>query len=292
MAEKRKGKLIELIFLFVLGVCWFEPIVWLITNSFRFEREFKIAFNGVSGPLDYLSRLIPQEWTLTNYTELFNVGGTLNTDANIGMMFQNSAIVSVTVTLGVVFVTSLAAYAYERLDFKGGDKIFWAILYASMFPNVVAILPQFRIANALGWVNTLNALIWPMLSGVFNIFLIRNFMKGIPKALDEAATIDGASSFQVYTKIILPSIMPVMIVVGLFAFNGAWNDYLWPRIVMTDVNNQPLTAGLRLLMGQYEQRWAHMIASCLVSMVPPFVLYLCAQKYFLQGISVQAGVKG
>lgn len=292
MAEKRKGKLIELIFLFVLGVCWFEPIVWLITNSFRFEREFKIAFNGVSGPLDYLSRLIPQEWTLTNYTELFNVGGTLNTDANIGMMFQNSAIVSVTVTLGVVFVTSLAAYAYERLDFKGGDKIFWAILYASMFPNVVAILPQFRIANALGWVNTLNALIWPMLSGVFNIFLIRNFMKSIPKELDEAATIDGAGSFQVYTKIILPSIKPVMMVVALFAFNGAWNDFLWPRIVMTDVENQTLTAGLRLLMGQYDGHQAHLIASCFVSMMPPLALYLCAQKYFLQGISVQAGVKG
>lgn len=292
MAEKRKGKLIALIFLFVLGVCWFEPIVWLITNSFRFEREFKIAFNGVSGPLDYLSRLIPQEWTLTNYTELFNVGGTLNTDANIGMMFQNSAIVSVTVTLGVVFVTSLAAYAYERLDFKGGDKIFWAILYASMFPNVVAILPQFRIANALGWVNTLNALIWPMLSGVFNIFLIRNFMKSIPKELDEAATIDGAGSFQVYTKIILPSIKPVMMVVALFAFNGAWNDFLWPRIVMTDVENQTLTAGLRLLMGQYDGHQAHLIASCFISMMPPLALYLCAQKYFLQGISVQAGVKG
>ena len=292
MAEKRKGKLIALIFLFVLCVCWFEPIVWLITNSFRFEREFKIAFNGVSGPLDYLSRLIPQEWTLTNYTELFNVGGTLNTDANIGMMFQNSAIVSVTVTLGVVFVTSLAAYAYERLDFKGGDKIFWAILYASMFPNVVAILPQFRIANALGWVNTLNALIWPMLSGVFNIFLIRNFMKSIPKELDEAATIDGAGSFQVYTKIILPSIKPVMMVVALFAFNGAWNDFLWPRIVMTDVENQTLTAGLRLLMGQYDGHQAHLIASCFVSMMPPLALYLCAQKYFLQGISVQAGVKG
>ena len=246
----------------------------------------------MSGPLDYLSRLIPQEWTLTNYTELFNVGGTLNTDANIGMMFQNSAIVSVTVTLGVVFVTSLAAYAYERLDFKGGDKIFWAILYASMFPNVVAILPQFRIANALGWVNTLNALIWPMLSGVFNIFLIRNFMKSIPKELDEAATIDGAGSFQVYTKIILPSIKPVMMVVALFAFNGAWNDFLWPRIVMTDVENQTLTAGLRLLMGQYDGHQAHLIASCFVSMMPPLALYLCAQKYFQQGISVQAGVKG
>ena len=292
MAEQRRSKLIAFLFLLVLGICWFEPIVWLITNSFRFEREFKVAFTGVSGPLDYLSRLIPKEWTLTNYIELFDVGGTLNTDANLGMMFQNSAVVAFVVTLGVVFITSLSAYAYERLHFKGSDKIFWTILYASMFPNVVAILPQFRIANALGWVNNLNALIWPMMAGVFNIFLIRNFMKGIPKELDEAATIDGAGSFQVYTKIILPSIKPVMMVVALFAFNGAWNDFLWPRIVMTDVNNQTLTAGLRLLMGQYDGHQAHLIASCFISMMPPLALYLCAQKYFLQGISVQAGVKG
>jgi len=292
MAEQRKNRWIAFAFLIILGACWFEPIIWLITNSFRFEREFKIAFNGVTGPLDYLSRLIPKEWTITNYTELFNVGGTLNTDANLGMMFQNSAIVSAVVTLCTVLITSLSAYAYERLYFKGGDKIFWTFMYMSMFPNVVAILPQFRIANALGWVNNLNALIWPMLSGVFNIFLIRNFMKSIPKDLDEAATIDGAGSFQVYTNIILPSIGPVLMVVALFAFNGAWNDFLWPRIVMTDVNNQTLTAGLRLLMGQYDGHQAHLIASCFVSMMPPLALYLCAQKYFLQGISVQAGVKG
>ena len=112
------------------------------------------------------------------------------------------------------------------------------------------------------------------------------------QVLDEAATIDGASSLQVYLHVILPSIVPVMIVVGLFSFNGAWNDFLWPSIVMTDVKNQTITAGLRLLSGQYEQKWAHMIASCLVSMLPPFVLYMVAQKYFLAGISVQAGVKG
>ena len=292
MKEERRGRWIAFLFLIILGVCWFEPIAWLVTNSFRFEREFKIAYSGVTGPLDYLSRLIPQQWTLTNYTELFDVGGTLNTDANIGMMFQNSAIVSVVVTLGVVTITSLSAYAYERLRFKGGNKIFWALLYASMFPNVVAILPQFRIANALGWVNQLNALIWPMMAGVFNIFLIRNFMKGVPRELDEAAVIDGAGSFQVYTQVILPSIKPVLMVVALFAFNGAWNDFMWPRIVMTDVNNQTLTAGLRLLMGQYDGHQAHLIASCFISMMPPFVLYLCAQKYFLRGISVQASVKG
>lgn len=292
MKQSKRGRQIAFLFLFLLGIFWIIPIIWLIFNSFKYDSDFITSFANLKGRWDYLTRMIPRQWTGSNYTELFVGGENVNTTANIMKMFQNSFVVSGVVTVFTVFITSLAAFAYERLNFKGGNKIFWTLMYVSLFPNVVAILPQFRIANALGWVNNLNALIWPALSGVFNIFMIRNFMKSIPKALDEAATIDGATSFQVYTRIILPSIAPVMIVVGLFAFNGSWNDYLWPRIVMTDVNNQTLTAGLRLLMGQYEQRWAHMIASCLVSMVPPFLLYLCAQKYFLQGISVQAGVKG
>ena len=292
MKQSKRGRQIAFLVLFLLGIFWIIPIIWLIFNSFKYDSDFITSFANLKGRWDYLTRMIPRQWTGSNYTELFVGGENVNTTANIMKMFQNSFVVSGVVTVFTVFITSLAAFAYERLNFKGGNKIFWTLMYVSMFPNVVAILPQFRIANALGWVNNLNALIWPALSGVFNIFMIRNFMKSIPKALDEAATIDGATSFQVYTRIILPSIAPVMIVVGLFAFNGSWNDYLWPRIVMTDVNNQTLTAGLRLLMGQYEQRWAHMIASCLVSMVPPFLLYLCAQKYFLQGISVQAGVKG
>ena len=292
MKQSKRGRQIAFLFLFLLGIFWIIPIIWLIFNSFKYDSDFITSFANLKGRWDYLTRMIPRQWTGSNYTELFVGGENVNTTANIMKMFQNSFVVSGVVTVFTVFITSLAAFAYERLNFKGGNKIFWTLMYVSMFPNVVAILPQFRIANALGWVNNLNALIWPALSGVFNIFMIRNFMKSIPKALDEASTIDGATSFQVYTRIILPSIAPVMLVVGLFAFNGSWNDYLWPRIVMTDVNNQTLTAGLRLLMGQYEQRWAHMIASCLVSMVPPFLLYLCAQKYFLQGISVQAGVKG
>ncbi|WP_102410783.1 ABC transporter permease subunit [Beduinella massiliensis] len=292
MAANKLAKRIAFIFLFLLGIVWIVPIFWLIINSFKYDSDFITSFANVKGPVDYLTRLWPRQWTVANYIEMFVGGAGTNTTANLLAMFKNSFIVAIAQTAGVLIITSLSAYAYERLNFKGGNAIFWALMYMSMFPNVVNLLPMFRIANALGWVNNLNALIWPGLAGVFNIFLIRNFMKGIPKALDEAATIDGANSLQVYTKIILPSILPVMIVVGLFAFNGAWNDFLWPTIVMTDVNNQTLTAGLRLLMGQYEQKWAHMIASCLVSMMPPFLLYLVAQKYFLQGISVQAGVKG
>ena len=292
MVSGKNGKRVALIFLLVLGVVWVVPILWLVLNSFKTDSDFITSFATVTGPWDYVSRLFPRQWTVVNYIEMFVGGSGTNTTSNILAMFKNSFIVSITVMVGSVIITSLSAFAYERLDFKGGEKIFWALLYMSMFPNVVNLLPMFRIANALGWVNTLNALIWPGLAGVFNIFLIRNFMRGIPKALDEAAIIDGASSFQVYIHVILPSILPVMIVVALFSFNGAWNDFLWPSIVMTDVKNQTLTAGLRLLSGQYEQKWAHMIASCLVSILPPFILYLVAQKYFLQGISVQAGVKG
>ena len=215
MAENKRGKLIAFLFLIILGICWFEPIVWLITNSFKFDADFITSFANIQGPMDYLSRLIPTTWTTSNYTELFFGGENVNTNANIGLMFQNSFIVSITVTLCTVFITSLSAYAYERLDFKGGDKIFWTLMYMSMFPNVVAILPQFRIANALGWVNNLNALIWPMLAGVFNIFLIRNFMKSIPKALDEAATIDGASRIQKIRYISIPSIMGTIIIMLL-----------------------------------------------------------------------------
>ena len=292
MKESHRTRGITFLFLLLLGIIWVVPVFWLLLSSFKTDSDFITSFANVKGPLDYLSRMIPRKWTVVNYIEMFVGGEGTNTTANILAMFQNSFIVSIAVTAGTLIVTSLSAYAYERLPFKGGKQIFWALMYISMFPNVVNLLPMFRISNALGWVDNLNALIWPSLAGVFNIFLIRNFMKGIPKDLDEAASIDGAGSLQIYFHIILPSIAPVMIVVGLFAFNGAWNDFLWPSIILTNPMNQTLTPGLRLLSGQYEQKWAHMIASCLVSMLPPLILYLFAQKYFLAGISVQAGVKG
>ncbi len=292
MRASTTEKRIAFAFLTVLAFFWLMPMVWLVLNSFKTDSDFITSFANMQGPLDYVSRLWPKNFTLVNYVEMFVGGQGTNTTANMLEMIKNSFIVSLSQMSLVVLITSLSAYAYERLDFPGGNAIFWTLMYMSMFPNVVAMLPMFKIANSLGWVNNLNALIWPGLSGVFNIFLLRNFLRGIPKDFDEAARIDGANSFQVYTRVILPTMKPVLIVVALFSFNGAWNDFLWPTLVMTDVSKQTLTAGLRLLMGQYEQKWAHLIAAVIVSIVPPFLLYLGAQSYFLQGISISAGVKG
>ena len=183
MVTGKNGKRIAAIFMILLGIIWIVPIFWLIINSFKTDSDFITSFANVKGPVDYLSRMIPRKWTVVNYIEMFVGGSGTNTTSNILAMFKNSFIVSISQMVLIVVIDSLAAYAYERLPFKGGNAIFWALMYISMFPNVVNLLPMFRIANALGWVNNLNALIWPGICGVFNIFLIRNFMKGIPKAL-------------------------------------------------------------------------------------------------------------
>jgi len=292
MKPSNIGKWAACLFMSVLALFWLFPVVFLILNSFKTDSDFITSFSNLRGPLDYLSRLWPRTFTAINYKEIFVGGEGANTVARLLPMFGNSFIVSGSVMLLVVFITSLSAYAYERLHFPGGNAIFWTLMAMSMFPNAVSILPMYRIANAMNWVGSLNALIWPSLAGVFNIFLLRNFLKGIPRDFDEAARIDGANSFQIYARIIVPNMKAVLIVVGLFAFTGSWNDFVWPSIVMTDVANQVLTAGLRLLMGQYEQKWAHLIAACLTSMIPPLILYLTAQRYFLQGISIGSGIKG
>ncbi len=283
---------LSFLFLFALALFWVIPLIWVFLNSFKPNAEFNKSFASLKGPIDYLTRLWPREFVFSNYLDILVGGEKLNTVSNMLPMILNSLIVSISHTLLALMVVSLSAFAYERLDFPGGNAIFWGLMYLSMFPNVVGLLPMFKIATALGWVNSLNALIWPGLAGVFNIFLLRNFLRGVPKALDEAACIDGAGSFQVYRHVMLPSVKPVLIVVGLFSFNGSWNDFLWPTIVMTDVRRQTLTAGLRLLDGQYGGQWTHLLASVLVSMLPPLLLYLVAQNYFLSGISIQAGVKG
>ncbi len=292
MVTGKNSKRFAFLFLFLVCVIWIMPILWLIINSFREETDFITSYANIKGPWDYLTRLFPKKWTIVSYIELFVGGEGTNTNANMLVMFKNTLIVSTATTFGVVIITSLSAYAYERLKFKGGNKIFWSLMYLSMIPNVVVILPLFRVCNSLKWVDNLNSLIWPSRAGVFNIYLIRNFMKSIPLEIDEAASIDGANSFQTYSRIIIPCIKPVLFVVGLLAFNTAWNDFLWPSIIMSNPDNQTLTPGLKLLSGQYENKTVHLIASCLVSMLPPLILYLAAQKYLLQGMALQTAVKG
>lgn len=266
--------------LVVLAVVWLLPVIYTVTTSFKSVAEFASnAFN-----------FLPAKWVLDNYMTLIEASASYPVLNWLG----NSLIISTVFAVLSVCIVALAGFGYSRLNFKYRDTLFFVLLLISMFPAVVNMIPQYRIIASLGWVNTYWACIIPGLGNVANIFLVRNFMKGIPKELDEAAEIDGATDFQIFTRIMLPAIRPILIVIFLFSFTGAWNDFLWPTLVFNDINKMPVTAGLQLLsnqMGQYNQMGSLMAATCM-AIIPTLLLFLFAQKYFLQSLNITSGLKG
>ncbi|OXL85477.1 ABC transporter permease [Paenibacillus sp. SSG-1] len=274
------SKYIAYLFLIVLCVIWVIPVVFGITTSFRSQTE--VVSSGF--------RLFPKEWIFENYVAILENTST----APILRWLFNSVFIAVSHTLLVIVIISLTGYGYSRMNFKGRDTLFFTLLGISFFPGVVNIIPSYKIIDAFGWVNTSWAMIIPGLAGMGNIFLVRQFMKGIPGELDESARVDGAGDFRIYFSIILPLIKPVLIVCGLFSFVGSWNDFLWPVIVYTDVDKMPITAGLLLLQDIYGnyRMIGQLMGSAMLAIIPTLLLFAFAQKYFIQSINLNSGIKG
>lgn len=281
MSSKRINplpKIIGFAFLLIMAVIWIIPLLWGVVTSFKSEIELQtVGF-----------KFLPIEWVLTNYTTLL----VDNTSTPLVRWFTNSVVISVSHTLLVLIVVTLSAFAFSRLNFRGKHGLFAFLMATMMFPGVVNLIPLYKIIDVLGWVNSPIAMIVPGAAGVFNIFLVRQFMNNIPLEFDEAARMDGASDFQILGKVILPLIKPVLLVVALFSFTGSWNDFLWPSIVFNEIEKMPITPGLQLLQGMYQAQPTLLMAGALVAIIPTFILYLFAQKYFLESMSLSAGVKG
>ncbi|WP_312095233.1 carbohydrate ABC transporter permease [Niallia sp.] len=281
MSSKRTNplpKIIAFAFLLIMAVIWIIPLLWGVVTSFKSEIELQtVGF-----------KFLPIEWVLTNYTTLL----VDNASTPLVRWFTNSVFISVSHTLLVLIVVTLSAFAFSRLNFKGKNGLFAFLMATMMFPGVVNLIPLYKIIDILGWVNSPIAMIVPGAAGVFNIFLVRQFMNNIPLEFDEAARMDGASDFQILGKVILPLIKPVLLVVALFSFTGSWNDFLWPSIVFNDIEKMPITPGLQLLQGMYQAQPTLLMAGALFAIIPTFILYLFAQKYFLESMSLSAGVKG
>lgn len=274
------SKWLSYIFLIALSVIWIVPLLFGFITSFRSQTEVvSVGF-----------RMLPVNWIMDNYVEILNNTST----APIVRWLWNSLFIATSHTILVVIVVSVTAYGYSRLKFKYRDQIFFTVLGISMFPSVVNLIPSYKIIETLGWVNSPMAMIIPGLAGVGNIFLARQFMKGIPESFDESARVDGASEFVIYSRIIVPLIKPVLIVCALFSFTGSWNDFLWPVIVYNDVEKMPITAGLLLLQDIYGnyRLIGQLMGSALLAIIPTVLLFLFAQKYFVQSMNLNAGVKG
>ncbi|MCR4911320.1 MAG: carbohydrate ABC transporter permease [Bacilli bacterium] len=264
-------------FMAILCFLWMVPLVYMFLTSFRPNDD--INLNGFV--------LFPKVITFDNYISLFK-----NTQsAPVGKWLLNSLIVSLSSSLLTVLISSLSAFAYARMRFKGNKLLFSFLLLTMMIPSVISLIPNFLTIKGMHLNETLLALILPFLGGVANIFLIRQFLYGVPKELDEAALIDGAGYGKLFFRIILPQMVPILMVVGINTFLAAWNDLLWPLIINQDAANRTMTSGLSVVQGIFDDEKGTLMAVTVVSAVPVLVVYLFVQKYLIRGISLTSGMK-
>lgn len=217
--------------------------------------------------------------TLNNYVETFSV-------VPFGRYFLNSTVTAVTVTVVQILISSLAAFAFARLRFRGREPIFLLYLATLMIPAQVTLIPNFLIITRIGIYDTLLALILPGLFSALSTFLLRQYFRSIPMDLDEAARMDGASSLRIWWQVILPLSWPVMAALGIFTFQATWNDFLWPLVVTSSDTVRTIPIGLSYFVGQYSTAWNLLMAGSVIALLPVLVIYMLAQKSFVQGITL------
>ena len=250
------------------------PLLWMLSVSFMPA--------GASSTLP--TPLLPPAVTLENYRILFGSIG-------MGRYLLNSLGLAVVVTLISVSFNVMAGYAFAKLHFRGRDAIFKTLLGALVIPSQVAMLPLFLMLKPLGLINTYGGAVVPAMASVFGIFLVRQFARGIPDDLLEAARIDGASEFRIFLTIIVPVLGPVLATLAIFSFLGSWNDFMWPLIVLTDDSLHTLPVALAGLAREHVQDNELMMAGSVVTVLPVLVLFLGLQRQYMAGL-MAGSVKG
>jgi multiple sugar transport system permease protein len=250
------------------------PLLWMVSASFMQPGEA----NTVPPPL------WPRQPTLANYTALF-------TRLDMLRHFLASALVSVLATVASVLVNSLAGYAFAKLPFHGRDRLFGGLVAGLVVPAQVAMLPLFLLLRELHLVNTYAGVLVPYLASIFGIFLIRQYTLGVPDELLDAARIDGASEFMVFRLVALPVIQPIVVTLAAFTFLSAWNDFMWPLIVLSDGAKHTLPVALASLVGEHVQDTELMMAGSLLTILPALAVFLVFQRTYVRGI-MAGGVKG
>jgi multiple sugar transport system permease protein len=280
---KRRLLIINIIKGVVLWICaigMIYPLLWMVTNSFRPEIEI---FNPA---------LRTGTFTFANYAKGW--GGHAGGGVSFGVFYRNSFILVFFVILGNLSACSLTAYALSRLKFDGSKICFGLMLGTMMLPSHVTLIPRYIIFNKLGWMNTFLPMTVPayFATNGFFIFLMIQFMRTIPKDFDESASIDGCSSFKIFSRIILPLCKPVLITTLIFTFIWTWNDFFSQLLYISLPRLMTVSMGLRLFLDSTgTNSWGALFAMSSVSLVPVFVIFLTCQRYLVQGV-IASGVKG
>lgn len=248
------------------------PYIWMILTSFKTTPEI------MRNP----DKIFPIEWVLSGYKKVL-------TQSPFFHWFLNSVIVSVSVTLIVLFTSSITGYIFAKYHFRFKKFLFWLILASMMVPFSVTMIPNFLIVNALGLYNTLAALVVPMMVSGFGIYLCRNFCEDVPDDICEAARIDGAGDFRIYYSIMLPLLRPCLASLAIFTFLENWNEYLRPLIMLEKVDNMTLPVALSFFSTQHGSDLSATMAASALVMVPVTIVFLLFQKNFIKGIALTGG---
>ena len=252
------------------------PFIWMVCTSFKpIEETIRIP-----------PTFLPEHSAgLDNYLHVLQA-------IPFGHFILNSITVSVTVTAGALFTSALAGYIFAKFQFKGRDVLFFLVISSIIVPFQVILVPVYLIVRSLGLYDTLWALIIPSLVTAWGIFLMRQSMKSIPTELIDAARIDGASEMGIFLRIILPISVPTLAALGIFIFMASWNDFLWPLIVISNVNNRTLPLGLATFSSGFGiSRWNVVMAADVLGILPIIIVFFLLQHYFIDGITMGA-VKG
>ncbi len=267
-------RLLAYVVLSITGFVMVFPFIYMFLSSLKPSAEV------VQVP----PTLWPSEVRWSNYLEVLNI-------VPLGTQLVNTIIVTVLVVLGWVLTSVLAGYAFARLEFPGREWLFGAYLATLMVPFAVLIVPMYRLMLVFGWVDRLEALIIPWLFTAYGTFLLRQFFMSVPRDLEDAALIDGASHWGILFRIFLPLARPAIATLATFAFLYAWNSFLWPLIIISSPSRKVVTQGLVDLQALYAARVDLIMAGSTLAVLPTLIVFLFAQRYFIEGIAT-SGLAG
>jgi multiple sugar transport system permease protein len=290
-AGSKKGLRVRYAVIYLLlipgAIIFVAPFAWLVSASFQHTGDI------FSGPINW----IPENPTVDGYVE-FSATGALQ-------WFTNSAFVATTVTVLQLFLNSMCAFAFAKLKFPGRDAIFLVILATMMVPGQMLIIPNYVILQHIpffgdndmfgngghGLLDSYAGLIVPGVVSAFGIFLLRQFMVSIPDELLDAARIDGASEFRVYWQVVLPLCKPVLAATAIFTFMAAWEDFLWPLIILSDPAKFTAPLGLAMFVMKNQTDWGMLLAGSVIATLPMVIVFMIFQRQFVQGVAM-SGIKG
>ena len=263
--------------LILLTMLFVAPLLWMFSTSLK---------------PNFLTTQFPPSWIPKTFSgEGYSTILTTSTQTPVLRWFLNSMIAATANALLILITASMAAYALARMSFRG-KRIMFALIVATLFiPQFVFLIGNYLIVDSFGWLDTLLAVIVPGAAGAFGVFFLRQFFLSLPAELEEAALIDGANRFQIFTRIILPLSKAPLATLAVLSFLTNWNDFLWPVYVLFSPQNLTLPPGLKILQGAYTTDYTVIMTGGVIASIPVLILYVFAQKYIIQGVS-RSGLKG